>query len=235
MTSLKIDHQIIEQYPDVLIGYLCVSALDKLNGKDVPQELTLTPGQTISAAGLTLQNMVEHPTLKSWRSVYENCGVKPRTYKSSVESLLRRFIKDDYRRIHPAVDIYNYISSAYILPMGGYNLSEIRGNLVLRHARENDEFVPLSGETPLITNKQIVYADDESVICWMWNHKDARRSMLLPDTNRGVFTIDSILKEEHDRVHSALRSLENSFTSMGVSVYSVGTLDARSPEIPLKA
>ncbi len=223
--TFSIDQEILNRYPATRIGYLGARRLAALKSAVLPADVVTLPQRTISDCGMTIENVSDNATIKAWREIYADCGVRPKTYKSSVEALLRRFIKGEYRPIHAAVDLYNHISAAFVLPMGGYNLAALSDQLTLRYARLTDQFVPLNGEVPTVTPEQVVYADAQGIVCWLWNHKDSMRSMLNTDTESGLFIVDSTRPEESTRLSEALTLLDESLRALGAEPFVTGTLD----------
>jgi len=182
-------------------------------------------------------NMVEFPTIEAWRKTYLNCGVKPKTYKSSIEALLRRFLQNDYREIIPVVDLYNYVSAGFIISLGGYDLQKLEGAMTLRFGKPEDRFIPLNGKEDISVNEEhIVYADENTeapVICWMWNHKDCRRAMLNNDVTTGLFVFDCILPEDRIRLIKAQERFARTLTSFGATVIRSGVLDSKNATVNL--
>lgn len=65
------------------------------------------------------------------RSLYRAIGIDPTKTRPSSEALLRRSIKGKgVYRIHPLVDLLNYVSLKYLIPVGLYDISKIRGTSV---------------------------------------------------------------------------------------------------------
>src|SRR5690606_35929395 len=131
---LIIEQEILNKYPQTSVGFIVVDGLSNINNSPMVDSLSYFPVQGINRYQLDIQNLSNFQTIANWRKVYQDCGVKPKTFKSSIESLLRRFISDKYSPIIPVVDFYNYISARYILPAGGYNLERIEKSLTLRFA-----------------------------------------------------------------------------------------------------
>jgi DNA/RNA-binding domain of Phe-tRNA-synthetase-like protein len=62
------------------------------------------------------------------RTLYRAIGIDPTKTRPSSEALLRRSIKGKgVYRIHPLVDLLNYVSLKYLIPVGLYDVSKIRG------------------------------------------------------------------------------------------------------------
>jgi DNA/RNA-binding domain of Phe-tRNA-synthetase-like protein len=236
-TVLTIEGGILSKYPEVAIGYIVVDNLHHVASAKISEDLKNLPAKGISENELNLQNMVEHPTIKVWRNTYQECGVKPKTFKSSVESLLRRFVQNDYKTIIPIVDLYNYVSAGFLLPVGGYDLQKIEGKMTLRFGKSEDRFIALNGKEDITVNSEhIVYADENveaPVICWMWNHKDSRRTMLTNEVTKGLFIFDCIASEDRIRMTEAQKHFEKNLISLGATVIYKGILDKECPAVSL--
>lgn len=232
MNSIKLNiHQdIFKNYPETAIGYIVVDNLSNINNANVTSSLEYLPIQGINKYGLTLQNLADFPTISNWRNVYRNCGVKPKTYKSSIESLLRRFIQNKYSPIIPSVDFYNYVSARYALPAGGYNINNINSSLTLRYAKGNEQFNPLGNAKDVsITSNHIVYADEnetDPIVCWLWNHKDSKRTMLKEEVDYALFIFDSVDTNESERLNEMMSFFIGALENADVSIIKQGVLNA---------
>ena len=136
-----------------------------------------------------------HPDVAGWRDVYSKMGVKPSKYRSSLEALLRRTFKGDIWSVSNVVDCYDCVSALNLLPMGAHDIAKLRGDLVLRYGREGEKFYPLgAGDSVIdVSPKNILYADEEKVCCWLWNHRDTRDASLSESTENALFLIDQAL------------------------------------------
>jgi DNA/RNA-binding domain of Phe-tRNA-synthetase-like protein len=235
--KISIESKILQDFPEVAIGYMVVDNLHHIANANITEDLLKIAVMGINENKLSLQNLVEFKTIADWRSTYQKCGVKPKTYKSSVESLLRRFIQNDYKRIINVVDLYNFISAGFILSIGGYNLERIEGCLELRHARNEDKFIPLSGKDDIpVSESHIVYADEnmiDNIVCWMWNHKDSKRTMLGNEILKGLFIFDCLSDFDLDRLPTAQNQLCSILVLFGATVKQSGVLSKDTPFVIL--
>jgi len=72
--------------------------------------------------------------------------------------------------------------------MGGYDLDKIKENIHIRYGVEKDQFEPLGTDKAVkVENKHIVYADEERVICWLWNFRDSKYSCISETTKHAIF------------------------------------------------
>ncbi|EKD75228.1 MAG: hypothetical protein ACD_44C00201G0027 [uncultured bacterium] len=187
-----LEKKVLDQFPAAQVGFVAARVKVEKQGP-YTNELKSTLGEVLKERGIHSQNYTTDPDIDHWRKTYEKMGVKPRTYPSSVEALVRRVVKgDSVWNISTVVDLYNCVSVMHMFPMGGYDVGKLRGDVVIRHAREEEMFFPL-GQGPAIktTSKQIVYADDEKVLCWLWNHKDSRYSCIDESTRTILLFFDA--------------------------------------------
>lgn len=218
--KVSICPKIIASYPEVAVGCIVIKDLNNVVTTATIPSNYIESG--INKNEITLQNLVNHPTISAWRDLYKASNVKPKTYKSSIESLLRRVIEHKYNSISPVVDLYNYISAANILSIGGYDFDMLQGNLTLRYAEPSDKFTPLSGKLDVILSKEhIVYTDNalnDNVVCWMWNHKDCRRTMLTSSTVTGLFIVDCLTSFDSSRLENAFNDFNTFFSNAGAEI-----------------
>src|SRR5262249_55648319 len=91
------------------------------------------------------------------------------------------------------VDAYNAVSLAYVMPLGADDLDKVVGDLAFRYSRLGDQFLDMAGsegeETDPPKEGEIVYADEEKILCRRWNWRPDMRSLVTPLTRRAVVTI----------------------------------------------
>lgn len=71
------------------------------------------------------------PPLEPARRLYKSCGVDPTRRRPASEALFRRLHRGkDLYRINNAVDVCNFCSLSFVLPIGLYDLDRIEGQSV---------------------------------------------------------------------------------------------------------
>jgi DNA/RNA-binding domain of Phe-tRNA-synthetase-like protein len=88
------------------------------------------------------RNVGEVPGVSETRRLYRAVGLDPTKTRPSSEALLRRAMKGlEWYRIHPVVDLFNYVSLKTLLPLGLYDESKIVGDTVtIRLGKEGWSF-----------------------------------------------------------------------------------------------
>lgn len=207
--NLIIDQQIFEQFPNTLLGVIVLHNIDnKGNNPEIEQLLRNAEKKAIENLGNTL--IIEHPQIAPWREAYRKFGAKPKDYPSSIENLLRRVSKGEaVRHINKLVDIYNVISLRYLVPVGGEDLSKIKGDVTLTVAGENETPVILLGEKEAKPPypKEVIYKDDIGTICRRWNWKEADRTKMTEDTKDTFMVIEGIPPVDRELVQKAVTDL----------------------------
>ena len=98
--------------------------------------------------------------LRPARNLYRAVGIEPTRIRPSSEALLRRVIKSvPLYQINSIVDVSNYCSLAFLLPIGLYDLDKVKGKIQLRLGREGEEYEGIRKDMIHVANRLTV-ADD---------------------------------------------------------------------------
>lgn len=214
MMKLIISDDIFTKFPETIVGALAVSDIKPSN--DIDSGSLLSNEEARIRASFQKETFTEDPSIKVWRGAYKEFGVKPSDAKSSVENLYRLILSGrEIRRISPLVDIYNYISLKYMLPVGGEDLDACKGDIELCFAGENERPVKLLGdekeESP--AKGEVIYKDSVSAICRRWNWREADRTKLTDSTKNCILVIESLLPGGKEKIQKALNEIETLISS----------------------
>lgn len=227
---LSIDNRVFETYPMAEVGYVVASfeqeSLDKAAIDDKISKLQqrmldcgFTPGASVK----------QDPRIKIWRDIYAEMGVKPNDFPSSIESLCRRALNNKFPRILPIIDFYNACSVEALLPMGGYDITKITGDISLGFGSADDRFRGLGCvEYQRVEPQHIVYRDNSQVICWLWNHKDAADTCIDANTRRAIFFVDCAhcLLDGLEPMSDVIDSFKKDLCAIGAQVPITGVLSS---------
>ncbi|MBV1939986.1 cytoplasmic protein [Streptomyces sp. BV286] len=138
----------------------------------------------------------EDPHMAAWRSVYTAFGSKPSRTRNSAEALARRALSDaGLPRINVLVDLYNAISVAHLIPVGGEDLGRVRGGMRLVRAAGDEEFVTVAGGEEAVEHPdagEVVWCDEAGVTCRRWNWRQGPRTRLAEESTSAVFLLESL-------------------------------------------
>ena len=175
---------------------VCVTARD-IDGAAVnPQAIDalLTAGwQSAGQAAAQYGNAQSHPNVLPWVEHMKAAGAPRKKFPSSIEALLKRAGKGgEPFRLLPAVDFYNAISLAYLVPAGGFDIDALANGLELRLSREGDTFQALDSEAEeAVPPGEICYADGSSVVTRHFVWKQSKHALLTPQS-RNIFFVSEI-------------------------------------------
>jgi DNA/RNA-binding domain of Phe-tRNA-synthetase-like protein len=200
---------VVEKYPSIHIGVLI--GRDMNNQSQIP-DLEELQKQAIDSAKELIGDKppTKHPHISSWRETYRSFGTKPGDYRPSAEALIRRAIKEgNLPRINNAVDLYNLVSVKHVIPMGGFDLDKVDGNIHLRFSDGDEFFKPLGlGETEKTYPGEVVYADDSRILTRRWNYRDTDFTKITKQTKNLVMFIDATREISVEKVGKALLELQ---------------------------
>ncbi|MFJ8156105.1 B3/4 domain-containing protein [Streptomyces sp. NPDC094468] len=138
----------------------------------------------------------EDPHLAAWRAVYTAFGSKPSRTRNSAEALARRALADGgLPRINLLVDLYNAVSVARLIPVGGEDLDLVRGGMRLVRATGEEDFVTVAGGEESVEHPdagEVVWCDAAGVTCRRWNWRQGPRTRLTERTASAVFLLEGL-------------------------------------------
>jgi len=104
--------------------------------------------------------VLESPRILATRAGYKALGKDPARYRGSAEALLRRLIAaKSFPQINAVVDIINLISVESRLPIGLYDLTNVKGDIVFRAGRSGETYKGI-GKYDLNLEGLPVFADE---------------------------------------------------------------------------
>lgn len=177
--------------------YLAVEAHGLVNGPSTDaSSALLEEAARRLAVRLDGRALHEDPHMAAWREVYTAFGSKPSRTRNSAEALAKRALSDaGLPRINLLVDLYNAISVAHLVPVGGEDLDRIRGGMRLVRAAGDEDFVTVTAGEESVEHPdagEVIWRDEEGVTCRRWNWRQGPRTRLTEETVSGVFLLEGM-------------------------------------------
>ncbi|MEV7127332.1 phenylalanine--tRNA ligase beta subunit-related protein [Streptomyces sp. NPDC093260] len=177
--------------------HVAVEAYDLANGPSTEASSALLDDAARRlAARLDGRAPHEDPHMAAWREVYTAFGSRPSRTRNSAEALAKRALSDaGLPRINVLVDLYNAISVARLIPVGGEDLELIQGGMRLVRATGDEDFVTVSGGEETVEHPdagEVVWCDGAGVTCRRWNWRQGPRTRLTEGTVSGLFLLESL-------------------------------------------
>ncbi|MEV6394795.1 phenylalanine--tRNA ligase beta subunit-related protein [Streptomyces sp. NPDC051907] len=136
----------------------------------------------------------DHPHIAAWREAFKAAGMKPQRTRPSADALLRR-LGDGLPRINRLTDIYNAVSIAHVVPLGGEDLDHYQGPARLVRATGEETFDTTAKGEAVVESPdagEVVWRDDLGVTCRRWNWRQCTRTQLTEKTTRALFILDGL-------------------------------------------
>lgn len=156
--NITLDTSLLEKVPTMKIGLIHYT---KITVSDSPQMIKGRIQLYQENLFFELQDtpVAERPGVKEWRTLWKDFGADPNRYRHSAESLLRRIAKQQYLvPFHSAVDINNFFSLQYEIPVGIYDTAALEGDITLALGTEETGYEGLNGRS--ISLKNMPYSKD---------------------------------------------------------------------------
>lgn len=92
------------------------------------------------------KNVTELPGIQEWRSIFKLTGKDPNRYRPSSEALYRRIKKQNFLpSVQSAIDLNNFFSLQYQVPIGIYDSDHLCGPITIRIGSNDEEYTGLNG------------------------------------------------------------------------------------------
>jgi DNA/RNA-binding domain of Phe-tRNA-synthetase-like protein len=156
------------------------------------------------------------PQVAQWREAFRAFGAKPQRTRPSVEALLRR-LEAGLPRIDRITDVYNAVSVAFLLPVGGEDLAHYAGPARLVRAGGDEDFDTFAAGQPAVEHPEpgeVIWRDDRGVTCRRWNWRQCARTRITATTTAAVFLLDGLAALGTGGLHAAAAELTDSLARL---------------------
>lgn len=206
--AYTVSADIFQRFPGYVRGV--VVAHDVTNHAS-PDDLirALRAAEASVRSRLCSAEVAEHPRIKSWRDAYRAFGAKPSEFRSSVEALARRVLRNEpLPSINALVDIGNLVSLRYLVPAGGHAIDVLAGDIALRFATGREEFIPFgSDRTEHPLPGEVVFVEGDTVLTRRWTWRQANHTLTRLETHAIVFNVDGLPPVTPREIEEACREI----------------------------
>jgi DNA/RNA-binding domain of Phe-tRNA-synthetase-like protein len=199
--------------------HLAVEARGLVNGpSNADSSALLDDAARRLAARLDGRAPHEDPHMAAWRAAYSAFGAKPSRTRNSAEALAKRALADGgLPRINVLVDLYNAISVAHLVPVGGEDTDHIKGGMRLVRATGQEPFVTVAGGEETVEHPdagEVVWCDDEGVTCRRWNWRQGVRTRLTEESVNALFLLEGMAPMTTGELEAAAAELAESLEKL---------------------
>ena len=232
--KFKIDPAIFATFPGLHIGIVKAKGVD--NRGDCPEILEkIKKIQREIRDNFDMGTFSDHPKIQNWRDAYTLFGTKPKKHRSSVENLYRMTLEGrDLHAINRLVDIYNYASLCYMVPVGGDDLARAEGDILLRFAKGDEPFLPLgSDELQTARKGEVIYADEREILCRRWNWRESEKTKMTEETQDVLLVSEGLPPVTAEEIEQIITDLSRIIQKYCSGETAVDVLDVANSESEL--
>ncbi len=228
--KIKLDHTLIQAIPNIKLG---INHYTKITVSESPQMLKgrLQLFQEQLFFELEEKELTDYAGIQAWRTIWRTLGADPNRYRNSVESLFRRIKKQNYiQPFHSAVDLNNFFSLQYELPIGIYDANSIVGNMNFSVGNEEDGYDGLNGRFNSMHNMPFLkdnYSPFGSPFV------DSIRTAVTEETTEAIQLFYLQPTMDSNKAFELTKACGNMFTSISGGDVQSYILHANEPEISL--
>lgn len=235
--EFHIDEQIFSLFPGIRFVCVIAQGMNAHPDTDVIHQSLTAAWANAGAAATAYGNPQSHPYIKPWAQRMQSLGAPRKKFPSSIEAMVKRAEKGgEPFHILPAVDFYNAISLANIVPVGGFDIDQMEHGLTLRLSEDGDRFMALDGaEEEPVPAGEVSYADGSKIVTRHFVWKQSRH-LLLNETTKDIFFVSEILGElPEDTAEKVSAALVEGLRSCFHIEVSPHILDETHPDLIIKA
>ena len=208
--EIKFDRTIKELFNEFYIGLVELSEVSSEPIKSI-DELRKTIIDSIKNK-YELENLKNIPTIRANRDFFWKIGIDPTKKRPSAEALIRRILNGkEIPQINLFVDLYNLMSIKYEISIAGFDWDKINGNILMRFAKNGEQFLGIGMKKPIILQgKEIILTDDSSILA-IYPYRDSDHSKLTENTKKIILLTCGVPNYPKDRIIEATKELYSIF------------------------
>ncbi|QLE73132.1 cytoplasmic protein [Streptomyces rectiverticillatus] len=202
--SVHVEEAVRALRPDFAVLVIAADGLPA--GPSDPWSLGQLADAAATAEGL---DVTAEPHIAAWRSAYSAFGAKPGRTRNSAEALIRR-APAGLPEVNLLVDVYNAVSVAHRLPVGGEDLAAYAGPPRLVRATGSEPFDTVSGGAPAVEHPEpgeVIWRDGLGVTCRRWNHRQCVRTRITEKSTSALFLLERLDPMPLEALHAAADDL----------------------------
>ncbi len=226
--------EIFDRFPGYIRGVVIAHQVS--NGPS-PADLVgkLREAEASVRERLDLERIAEEPRIKAWRDAYRAFGAKPAEFRSSIEAMARRALRGDgIPSINALVDIGNIVSLRRLIPAGGHAIDLLNGDIELRFATGEEEFVAFGSdelEHPL--PGEVIFVEGNTVLTRRWTWRQGKHTLTLPETTAIEFNVDGLPPVTRGEIEDACKEVADLVAQYCGGLIRIDYLTAETPRISL--
>ena len=165
--------------------------------------------------------------IKEWREALKALGADVNRYRHSVESLYRQMAKENFLSpVQSAVDLNNFFSLQYEIPIGIYDLDTLNGDITIALGGETTKYEALNGRE--VTLRNLIHSVDNTGPFGSL-YVDSKRSATSEQTKNALQIFYLRPSMSVDLANELLNAAGNMFTQITGGEFKTAVLHTQQP------
>lgn len=231
-----ISDEILQRFPGYVRGVVIAHDVSNIASPEGLIRL-LRASEASVRERLNLDLLTEDSHIKSWREAYRSFGAKPSEFRSSIEAMVRRALRNDpLPAINALVDIGNVVSLRHLVPVGGHAIDVVEDNIELRLASGGEDFISFgSDELEHPRPGEIIFAEGNIVLTRRWTWRQANHTLTLLETRAIEFNVDGLPPVPAAQIEQACKEIVELVSRFCGGAIHYELLSQNNPRIRLTA
>ncbi|KPN97958.1 B3/4 domain-containing protein [Lysinibacillus sp. ZYM-1] len=228
--EISINESLLAQHPELKIGIIHYT---KIVVAESPQMIKGRMQLYQENLSLEMQDLpvTQREGIAEWRGLWKKLGADPNRYRHSAESLMRRISKQNYLTpFHSGVDLNNFFSLQYEIPIGLYDVAHISGSIEIALGHEEIGYEGLNGR--FNTLNKILYSRDEEG-AFGSPFVDSKRTAVTEKTTEALHIFYLRPSLTHEAANELLASAGKMFNQIHGGDYQIALLSNNAPSTTL--
>ena len=236
MKQISVADNVFALFPDYIMVTVVARGIDNRGEHPELQRLLDELQTAMRISPCCAEAIEENPRLESWQAALRRFGVDPAEKVPSVQALVETVLAGRALEYHnTVVAISNYISLKYLMPSGADDLDKTSGDLSVRLAKGDEVYVAFdSNEVEPPISGEVIYADDEKVMCRAWVWRQGVHTAVDADSRNVTINLDVLPPAGMSEALAAAQELSDLVRRFcgGEVTYNIITRDHRQEVLP---
>jgi DNA/RNA-binding domain of Phe-tRNA-synthetase-like protein len=209
--EIQLSPKLIELIPKVKLGIIEYKGITVGNSPQMVKGRLQLFQESIYFE-LENKHVTDLPGIEEWRQVFKKTGKDPNRYRHSAEAMMRRIQKQNFLSpVHSAIDLNNFFSLQYQVPIGIYDIDSLTGPVLVRLGESGEEYMGLNGR---INSLEHLILSSDQIGPFGSPFVDSERSAVTEKTHNALQIIYLRPSTHMDNAKKLTESLMNMFTQV---------------------
>ncbi len=187
--SLKIHSKLKTCFPDLNIRTLYINGVQIQKRSAELENFKVKVTEQVRNE-YDLDTVKDHPTFRAYRDFFWSIKIDPTKIRPAAEALIRRILAGKTLPcINTLVDAYNLASIKTRIAIATFDADRVEGDLLMRFAEEDEQFIGIGMEKPLVLNGGEIVVSDEKKLVAIYPYRDADSTKVTEKTKNIMMVI----------------------------------------------